>query len=77
MLRRNGMCNAWAMEERVIQAEQGSAIPYILISLSPQHKTLNRSSLVPYGALHCGRYYITRYHGVMSHIIYWKIQISA
>lgn len=64
------MHNAWAMEDR--QAEQGSAIPYILISLSHQHKALNKCSLVPYGALHCGKYYITRYHGVVSHIIYWK-----
>lgn len=38
------MCSAWAMEDR--QAEQGSAIPYILISLSHQHKALNKCSLM-------------------------------
>lgn len=51
------MCNAWAMEE---SNRQNRA----LLSLYPnqsdrQHKALNKCSLVPYGDLHCGRYYIT------------------
>lgn len=40
---------------------QGSTVPYLLISLNPQHRTLSKCSLVPHVSLHCGKYYITRY----------------